>query len=240
MVGRFEYKYEVDHSQVAAARAFAQAYCVPDPHGDRGRYEVGSLYFDTWDSRLAEQTIQGQKVRHKVRLRSYGTWGEGPFWAEIKRRAAGVVIKERAVVDGAWAEHLLDPRARTHTSKPSDAAAFRAAIDRDDLRPKIWVRYQREAFVSPFGDAARLTIDSEICAQPVPAGETPRRPRPDRWQPITMARPVVLELKFRGSCPAWMQRLARAAALPRCRFSKYVQSSLTIGELWFRGIPWMP
>ena len=54
---RYEYKYQLDRKQLAVVERFIDLYCEPDSFGDQGRYEVDSLYFDTWDGRLAEQTI---------------------------------------------------------------------------------------------------------------------------------------------------------------------------------------
>jgi hypothetical protein len=230
---RFEYKYLMTEPQAADVREWAEAYCVPDPYGDRGRYDVYSLYFDTWDARLAQQTLDGISDRYKARVRTYALAG-GPMWAEVKRRSGATILKDRAPVDRDWVRTLwTGPSAAASTA---GSPAFRALVDRGDLRPRVWVKYTRHAYASPYGDAARLTFDLAIAAQSVPADDV-LAPHLDRWMAVPTA-PALLELKFTTAFPAWMDRMTRMAGLRRVSFSKYVRSSLHTGELWERRLAW--
>ncbi|MEQ1570920.1 MAG: polyphosphate polymerase domain-containing protein [Myxococcota bacterium] len=232
--GRFEFKYPLDLGQLSLVHSFADTFCEPDGFGATGKYEVDSLYFDTSDDRLAQQTLQGIHTRFKVRLRTYGL-GDARWFAEIKRRSGATILKERTATPDGWVEALLD--GAPDTSDRAELVRFRTTVDRVDLRPRVWVRYQREAFVSPFGEGSRLTVDSAIEAQPVDPVE-PLAADPDLWIPLPTRAPALLELKFNGAFPSWMARLVRMAELGRVSFSKYVLSTLTVGDTWTRGLPW--
>jgi VTC domain len=236
--GRFELKYPVGIEQAAAARTWARAFCSSDPFGDQGRYVVSSLYLDTRDERLVYHTLQGNAERFKLRIRCYSFDECAPMFPEIKRRAGRAVLKERARATRAGIRGLLagDPSGL----EPSTAAmAFRLHMDELDLRPRVWVRYIRDAWTSPFGDGARLTVDWGIEAQVPPEGD-PLSPLPDGWVPIPTERPQLVELKFDGAFPGWMDRLVRAADLRRTSFSKYTRAALATAGARETGFGWTP
>ncbi len=111
------------------------------------------------------------------------------------------------------------------------------------MRPRLWVRYHREAYGSAFGDGARVTFDRQIEVQ------TPHPERwvaPDRaaWEPLTAAAGrTVLELKFNTGFPDWMRTLVHGLGLRRVSFGKYVEGGLHQGALAHNrlrgGIGWM-
>jgi hypothetical protein len=82
--------------------------------------------------------------------------------------------------------------------------------------PQVIVRYEREPYASTIDNYARVTFDRQIqaCACATFAFEE------GSWTPIDSGL-VVVELKFEGNAPAWMQRIIRKLELPRLSFSKY-------------------
>ena len=106
-------------------------------------------------------------------------------------------------------------------------------MDLIDARPRLWVAYEREAYGSCFGDGARLTFDRLLRMQAPPA-DRPFVPDPDAWQSVVLdGEQTILELKFNGAFPFWMQRIVHGLGLRRTSCSKYVQAAEQLGD-----VPW--
>lgn len=259
---RYEFKYLLRPEQLPWVRDLAWMYCDVDPYGEdalldgfqgpvhRLQYDVCSLYLDSWDWKLALQTIEGVRTRTKMRIRTYGFTDDMPVFAEDKGRVGTTILKSRALIPRSdWAALVGEappPKGGFQALKASHQAdydGFRNTIDLLDLRPRLWVMYKREAYQSRYGDGARLTFDLDLRVQP--AGLiAPDRPDPSAWQRVQLdGPPSILELKFNGAFPAWMQRLVNSLGLRRVSCSKYVQGVQQVGNVpWHkveRSEPWM-
>jgi hypothetical protein len=104
--------------------------------------------------------------------------------------------------------------------------------------PIVLVRYEREPFAAADGSDARVAFDrSLLCSStdaPEVAFEGPV------WTTVR-GRCVLLELKFNGTCPAWMADVIQRFELRRQSFSKYalsVEAACTPVESasWARGL----
>ena len=217
---------------------------MPDPHGDGGVYDVISLYLDTWDWLTAMQAVEGIRNRFKLRIRTYGFSPEHPVFVEDKGRVGSSIVKERAWVPRSQAAAL----ARGEPPPPGGFAPvkadharglqrFRDRMDQLGMLPRLWVKYQREAWGSVFGDGARLTFDRHLVVQ-APDAETPFQVDETAWVTVPLERPTILELKFNGAFPFWMERLVRALGLERLSVSKYVRGATAIGDVPWNRAPW--
>jgi len=240
MKARYEFKYLVKPEEEAFIRQVAQMYCAPDAYGVNGKYTVSSLYFDTWDWLTAMQTVEGQRNRFKLRIRTYGFTPEDPVFLENKGRVGTSILKQRALMAR---EHVRD-LCRGEPPPPGgfpalkaahqdDLVRFRDRMDFLDMRPRLWVAYEREAYGSHYGDGARLTFDSELRVQP-PSHDDPFVPDDACWQSVALDGPqVIVEMKFNGAFPFWMQRIVHGLELKRVSCSKYVQGVEQTGD-----VPW--
>jgi len=71
---RFELKYLVNEDVALAMRDFVRSYLVPDEFASKSAtlsYLNHSLYLDSDDLQLYWDVINGNKNRHKLRLRFY-------------------------------------------------------------------------------------------------------------------------------------------------------------------------
>ncbi len=240
LLARYENKYLVPRSSVDGIREVARSFCLPDAYGQDGCYEVNSLYCDTEDFRTARDTMCGQKIRFKARMRTYGFEPDQPVYLELKRRVGTTIVKGRALVSRDVARGIA-----TDTPPPpegyqalkvgheTDMLDYRAVHDAIGLRPACWVRYRREAWASAFPDGARLTFDTYLESQP-PEYDRLFEPDPLEWVAVSWdGPPVVLELKFNGAYPKWMRHIVQAWRLQRISFPKYVQSLNAVTNL-----PW--
>ncbi len=240
--GRYEFKYVVDEATAGQIRRRAGVWMEPDSAADDGRYRVTSLYLDRADWLLARQTFEGLRERFKLRLRFYSGMGDTPspddvrWFAEIKQRIGKTIRKIRVptTVDRARSLAVGDP------AQPGDGALFRSLAERIDAGPKLWVRYDREALSSPWGDGARLTFDRNIEVQTPQAitkpGRDPVDPLlavPGEWRYVDLEQPVVVEMKFNDAYPHWMRQITEQLYLRRVSCSKYGHGAEIMGD-----VPW--
>ncbi|HWU89318.1 MAG TPA: polyphosphate polymerase domain-containing protein [Kofleriaceae bacterium] len=222
---RREYKYLIDERLAERVRRAIDGFCVPDANAPDGRYLCDTLYLDTLDLGLYRATVENERVRYKLRVRSYPQTPRAPVFLEVKRRVDDVIVKSRArVAAEAWPDLLeTGDLERVAPDQRDDGARFLARYHARALVPQVLVRYEREPYTSIVDDYVRVTFDREIAMQPCP--ELTLR-ADDHWVPIDAGAPspVVLELKFGSRAPRWMVHLVRALELPRLSFSKYARA----------------
>jgi len=228
---RFECKYLITEAQALAVRRYLAPYVEPDPHA-RGRpdnrYPIASLYLDTPDLRLHRETIEGQRNRFKLRVRSYSDDAAAPVFTEIKRRNNQVIQKQRCPARRTDVMHLLTTGQMDVAHMPPGERKifdeFAHRVQYIGARPAVAVRYEREALCGTFDPTARVTFDRHIRCR---STDNPRLRLADSGWELVEGRLVVLEFKFNGRCPAWMNNAIHSLCLQRTSYSKYSHSVLT-------------
>ncbi|MCH9650504.1 MAG: polyphosphate polymerase domain-containing protein [Deltaproteobacteria bacterium] len=221
---RFELKYRISEQVAQELQEIARFHLEPDAHSKDGEYIVNSLYFDTPLDEDASETDEGVVLRSKVRLRCYRQSPRPPYFLELKQRYGSSITKTRVLLDATDAERvangLAPVNAYRNDNDPSALDTIREVIDHRTMVPRMWVKYTRLAWTSPWGDGVRMTFDRAIEAQVIePCAAL--APAEGGWIFPELDDRVVLELKFFGAAPRWMQRLAHDFELERCSCSKY-------------------
>jgi len=242
---RYEFKYLITEDQADYIREVVRTFADADAYGDNGVYDVTSLYYDTWDWRLALQTVEGIRNRYKMRIRTYGFTDDMPVFVEIKGRVGTSICKSRALIPREhWSLLSLNqpppPEGFTalKESHQSDYDSFRNLMDVLDLRPRLWVSYQREAYGSRYGDGARLTFDRHLKVQ-APDLDRPDVPVDCEYQMVNLDGPqTILELKFNNAFPSWMRTIVNQCELRRTACSKYVQGVEQIEDVPWNRVEW--
>lgn len=237
---RFEMKYAISELEAEAVRNFIEPHILPDCHAKEGaRYEVHTLYLDSSDLALYSSSALGELNRFKLRVRSYEDHPEAPLFFEVKRRADRVILKQRARVKRSAANRVLageDVGQSVLVSPTHDEAVnlsrFRDYMEALGAKPRVMVRYEREAYESVVEAGVRITIDRRIaCA--AQRDYTPCAWSQDgRWRDLD-GFAAILELKFWDTFPAWLAQLVRRFDLSRDSIAKYV---VCIRELEREGV----
>ncbi len=250
MKARYEFKYLITDEQMAIVRSITSAYLDPDPYAPDGIYSVYSLYWDSHDYYCANATLEGLRKRFKLRVRTYGFKKHYPVFVEEKGRVGTSIIKRRALIDRKHVDTLClgdaEPVEGWGTKSEKDAVTverFRDLADGLRMQPRLWVGYKREPWVSPYGDGARLTFDMQLQVQP-PRSDKPFKPSKQAWEPVPLEQPTILEMKFNGASPAWMQKIVHCLSLRRVSVSKYALGAVQCwNHPWARpqwSTAWMP
>lgn len=234
---RLELKYIVNEDTALRIRDFVSSYLELDEFGasmPNYSYPVHSLYLDSHDLRLYQETINGTKNRFKLRLRFYDNRPESPIYFEIKRRMNNCIMKQRggvrrAAVDELLAGHIPDAAHLTSKdTKPLIALQnFCQLMHQIRATPKAHIAYFREAWVSHNDNSIRVTLDREVKCEPE---FTTRLDLNLKNPTYTFARDVVLELKFTNSYPLWFRDLVRIFHVMQSGAAKYVEGVAMAGE----------
>lgn len=225
---RYEWKYLVPDLLVPELRRFIRPFVRRDCFATRtadGRYPICSLYLDTADLMLYEQTRCGEKNRFKLRIRSYSDSPEAAVFLEIKRKVDRVVRKRRAAVPRRTVEPLFRSGSGAVGSFPGSQRPpvdeFLNLVRASAVAPVTRIRYRREAYESAAGDPVRITFDTDLCYRITQ--ECCLRQTGESWSSVPLAG-TILELKFTDRFPGWIGEMIRCFELQRRSVAKYVLS----------------
>jgi len=225
---RHESKYLIDPAVVPELREFLKPFAEPDSYAEMWpgyRYPICSLYLDSPDLILYQQTVGGEKDRFKLRVRTYSDNPAKPAYLEVKRKLDRIVHKRRAGVSREQARALVN-RGRLDLKglgpqDRRDADYFHQHIVLTEARPVLRVRYAREAYVAKGNEPVRVTVDTDLmhavtldCDLGHASG---------RWT-ATPVDGAILEIKFTERYPWWVQDMIRLFGLRQRAVPKYVWS----------------
>jgi SPX domain protein involved in polyphosphate accumulation len=234
---RFELKYVISEELALAVRDFVASYLEIDEFGatlPNLSYPVHSLYLDSPDMKLYRATINGDKNRFKLRLRFYENRPDAPVFFEIKRRMNNTISKQRGGVRRETVDALLHGQlpAPEHliSKEPKQLVAlqnFCRLMSNLEAGPKAHIAYLREAWISPYDNSVRVTLDREVRCDPEPTARLDTQ----LVRPVTVfGNKVILELKFTNRFPDWFKDLVRVFGLMQCGAAKYVDGVALLGE----------
>jgi hypothetical protein len=226
---RYECKYLLSPMIVSELREFIQPFMAPDRFAalrENYRYPICSLYLDSPDLLLYQQTVGGDKNRFKLRIRTYSDDSPAPVFFEVKRKTNNIVQKRRARIDRGNAMRFLAERLdgfgfHAVPAHASELEYFTSHMELASARPLIRVRYLREAYESKGGDPIRITLDTELmhCV----TFKTDLSHNHGRWV-STPVGGTILEIKFTDRFPSWIRDLVQVFGLRQQPVPKYVWS----------------
>ena len=222
-------KYHITESKAVAIAQFVKSYLQVDRYCKlqrRGDYPIVSLYLDSQDLQLCQESLTGQKNRYKLRIRSYTDEPDYPRFFEIKRRINTVIVKSRARVMDRDVAILLAGRPlppQNYTADIETINQFQLYINSIRARPAVLVRYMRQAFEDTSHTKVRVTFDRELAYKVTSLPEV--RLGGPGWQRNAYTEGgVVLEIKFTDFYPAWLSYMVKCFDLQQQSISKYASS----------------
>jgi len=225
---RYECKYLVDAAALPEMRHFLKSFTQPDNFAAlcKGyRYPICSLYLDSPDLALYQQTVAGEKDRFKLRVRTYTDDPSKPAYFEVKRKVNNIVHKRRCGLNRRQARAELDrfPTDLTglRVSALRDVEYFRHHVMLTQARPVVRVRYLREAYQGSGNEPVRITIDTDL-AHAVTLDATLDHGS-GHWTE-TPLKGIIVEVKFTERYPWWVQDFIRTFGLTQRAVPKYVLS----------------
>ncbi|MHC4694948.1 MAG: VTC domain-containing protein, partial [Planctomycetota bacterium] len=166
---RHEIKYRISESKAAAIEQFIRPYLQLDRYSKLRRdrsYPIVSLYLDAENMLLCKQTLRGHKNRFKLRIRSYTDEPGYPRFFEIKRRMNTIIIKNRARVRDQDVVPLLAGSTlppQEYSTDEKTLNQFQLYMKSINAKPKVLIRYLRQAYEDTSHNRVRVTFDRELC-----------------------------------------------------------------------------
>ena len=213
---RHEWKHEITAADRLSLSSRLGAVAHRDSHGQNGRYEIRSLYFDDPRDTALREKLDGVARREKFRIRYYN--GDASFVClEKKIKQDGLCGKRSVLLSAQEVRRVLDGELSwmPDSGRPL-VQELCWKMKSNGLWPRTIVDYTRDAFVFPAGNV-RVTLDSNIrtglrstdflnpASLTVPAGDAP----------------VILEVKWDEFLPSVIRDLVQLPGRRTAAFSKY-------------------
>lgn len=212
---RRELKYLITNDQRERIKQAMSEFTVPDEYG---RSTIRNVYYDKPDMLLIRRSIEKPVYKEKLRARTYGAPGsDAPVFVEIKKKFMDVVYKRRAYMTLDEQEDYLARRIeapfKNHITKEIDYF-----IDLyKDLRPAVYISYDREAYYAKDDHEFRITFDDNILWR-----DTDLSLRYGVYgEPIIDDGMCLMEIKVADAIPLWMVSILTKERIYRSPFSKY-------------------
>lgn len=211
---RYEFKYLLDFCQLQAVLAAMAPYMVPDEYSHSS---IRNLYLDTPDFRLIRRSLEKPVYKEKLRVRSYGRAGEAmPVFVELKKKYRSVVYKRRISLPQQYALGCVAGTEPWPNSQIGAELAYASAFYRE-LRPAVFLSYERDSFRGVEDEEFRVTFDTQIRYR-----QEELTLDSDTWGiPVLESGQVLMELKVGGGLPLWMARVLSEQGAFKTSFSKY-------------------
>ena len=211
---RYEMKYLISSEQERFIREKLKGRMEPD---EFGLTTVSSLYYDTPDRRLINNSLEKTGYKEKIRLRSYGpATDSSPVFLELKRKAYGIVYKRRTQTTVPAADRFING---------GGGICSKSQINRElnyfrdfygNLSPSCLIITERTAFFEPNG-TLRITVDNDPRYR---AADLDLR-KPADGIPLLQKGWSILEIKVQEAVPLWLCEILSAGRIYKTNFSKY-------------------
>ncbi|MCR4671028.1 MAG: polyphosphate polymerase domain-containing protein [Saccharofermentans sp.] len=212
---RYEIKYLIDKDQKDRLVKAMEGRMKEDHYGHT---TIRNIYFDTPDQRLIRTSLDKPEYKEKLRVRSYKKVTEDEdIFVELKKKFEGVVYKRRT----AMPEHLASRWLCEGGKAPYDTQIVNEIAYLMEfyktLEPKVFLSYERDAYLAKDKSGLRITFDSNIIARDHDLTLT-KNVYGDKVIPQDQ---YVLEIKVSGGMPLWLTEFLTGNRLQKTSFSKY-------------------
>lgn len=207
---RREIKFLVTDQQRMLLTAALARHMVPDRYAHSS---IENVYYDTPDFRLIRRSLEHPLYKEKIRMRSYGG---GEVFLEMKKKYDGIVYKRRMTLPEDLARDFLAGKA----ALPDTQIGREMTYFRDfywNLRPQVFLRYQRDSWRGSEDPGLRITLDNEIYYR---TGDF-RFHTDERDVALLEPGTSLMEVKAENAIPLWLTELLARLKIQKVSFSKY-------------------
>lgn len=217
---RVETKYLVEAQQLPALLQDLNDHMQAD---DFAQSTITSLYFDTENFQMIQDSLAKKHGKEKLRLRTYASQPglDSPAFLEIKQKIAGVGYKYRVKTTP---QEAITALAGTGNSVSQDVRMTdQLALLQDryqTIQPRMLISYNRLSFKGKDDAAVRVTLDRDLTYALV----TSLTLSSSAAIPLVTNNQLVMEIKVSDQLPTWLQTILAKYNLEKASFSKYGQA----------------
>lgn len=217
---RFERKYLMDFLVYEKVKEKLKYFLKYDPLGDKkGRYAVSSIYFDSPDYKFYTEKTDGEKIRNKVRFRSYSDISgnsNSPIFLEIKKRINQNIFKKKLKLSSEINLFLNN----SPTKEEDIVSEFYLLKETYDLKAAAQVTYIRQALINNFFPKLRITFDYNIQCRNIDMDLKNIFCK----NQVLPKNQVIMEVKYNTIIPVFVKNIIENNNLTLTTFSKYCSS----------------
>ncbi len=219
---RYEKKYLLTEETYFWLLEHIRENMKPDKFNQDGRlYNIANIYYDTENDALIRASIEKPVYKEKLRLRSYGVPDmNDKVFLEIKKKYKGLVNKRRTTLRLFEAYNLVeqgtDPGNQPYINRQV-LEEIKYFLKIYDLKPKVYLTYDRQAFFSKDNQDFRVTFDTNIRSRRTDVGLE----KGNQGELLIGNMFWLMEIKSSEAIPLWFTKLLSEKALFATSFSKY-------------------
>ena len=212
---RIEKKYIVSEHQYKKIKEKMEGFMKEDEYG---KSTICNIYFDTNQYDLISHSITKPYFKEKVRLRSYNIPNEdSKVYLEIKRKYDGVVGKRRIEMKLSDFKAYLEDKDSLDSKNRQIKNELDYYFNMYNLKPAMYISYEREAYYQKDNSDFRLTFDSKILAR----NEDLNLENGSYGKDILGKEKYIMEVKTLGAIPMWFVEILDECKVIPGSFSKY-------------------
>lgn len=214
---RVEDKYLCTEIQMFLLERRIEAMLSADSNQLQNGYCITSVYFDDSSNSCFYDSQAGHYIRQKYRIRIYNV-NYDLIKLEVKCKKNNRVKKNSKIITYDQMRMLMSGNEIEDSDPMTDSpiTMFNMAIAQRNLRPKVIVEYDRNAYVYPPGNV-RITFDRNVRA-----GWDMNRflqKREQNYHYLEEGR--IVEVKYDELLPGFIERMLETGNMQQISFSKY-------------------
>lgn len=210
---RYELKFLITVEQYRLIKELVCEHMSCDKYGES---DICNLYCDTPDYLLIRRSIEKPFYKEKLRLRSYGVAKkDSDVFVEIKKKYDSVVYKRRILVNEQEALKIASGECAADSQIGREIYYLTKLYD--EISPRMFISYRREAFFGKNNKSFRVTFDRSILWRTydltLNKGIYGQRVLPENM--------VLMEIKTSETIPLWLVKFLSDNKIYKTSFSKY-------------------
>jgi hypothetical protein len=212
---RYEIKYLLTQQQKQAVLQAMQPYMKLDQYG---RTTIRNIYYDTDTYRLIRRSLEKPAYKEKLRIRSYQAAAPAdPVFVELKKKYKSIVYKRRLTLQEIQVKDSFENgfSLPVHSQIADEIEYFRSYYE--NLRPMVFLSYEREAFYALDNSDFRVTFDENILYRTCDLSLGSEV----YGTPLLSKGETLMEIKTAGGLPLWMSHELNRLKVFHTSFSKY-------------------
>lgn len=156
---RHELKYIISLDQMDSLIKIIELYMNEDKYF---KSTIRNIYYDTPNYLLIRTSIEKPEYKEKLRIRSYKTVNkDDEVFVELKKKYKKIVYKRREILPYNSARLFLDKKVRPNDLQITKEIEYTLNYYQD-LKPTIFLSYDRLAYIGKDDLNFRITLDRNI------------------------------------------------------------------------------
>lgn len=211
---RHELKYLITIDQFNELKEIFKEYMIRDKFH---KSSIRNIYYDTPSFLLIRRSIEKPEYKEKLRIRSYKTIDNNDeVFIELKKKYKKVVYKRRETMSYEEALNFLNNKIVPNNFQITNEINYFLNYY-EDLKPRMFLSYEREAYASIEGKNFRITFDKDVTWRNYDF-DLSKEPYGENILPKSM---ILMEVKTVLGYPRWLLDFLSKNKIYKISFSKY-------------------